>query len=198
MQFRFLFVMIGLLLVGSISGFAQQPTTLKHGGSIESIEFSPVDASLVASAGDSQSIKLWNWQDNTSTTLTGHTDKINSVAFSPDGKLLASGSNDRVVKIWDVQRKQNITTLKHIPSGLGPSQVISVAFSPNGEMLASAGYQSVKFWDVDGWVETATLKHDDWVHAVFFSEWKTPCRGRWQTDEDLGCKETTNYYSTGR
>ena len=169
MQFRFLFLMIGFLLIFCISGWAQQPTVLKHGSSIQSIEFSPVDASLVASAGDAQTIKLWNLQDNTSTTLTGHADKINSVTFSPNGQLLASGSDDRVFKIWDVQQKQNIVTLQHTPPGLGASQVISVAFSPNGEMLASAGHQSVKFWNVDGWIEIATLKHDDWVHAVVFS-----------------------------
>ena len=116
MQFRFPFITIGLLLIFCISGLAQQPTALKHGGSIQSIEFSPVDTSLVTSASDSQTIKLWNLQDNTSTTLTGHTDKVNSVTFSPDGKLLASGGNDRAIKIWDVQRKQNITTLKHTPS----------------------------------------------------------------------------------
>ena len=169
MQFRFLFVTIGFLLNFCIFGFAQQPTVLKHGGSIQSIEFSPVDTSLVASAGDAQTIKLWNLQDNTSATLTGHVDLINSVTFSPNGQLLASGSNDRVLKIWDVQQKQNIVTLQHTPPGLGPSRVISVAFSANGEMLASAGHQSVKLWDVDGWVVITTLKHDDWVHAVVFS-----------------------------
>lgn len=168
MQLRFSFI-IGILLILCLSSFAQQPIVLKHGSSIQSIEFSPVDPSLVASAGDAQTIKLWNLQDNTSTTLTGHTDQINSVTFSPNGQLLASGGNDRVFKIWDVQEKQNIATLKHNSPEGGPSPVISVAFSPNGEMLASAGHQSVKLWDVSSWIEIATLKHDDWVHAVIFS-----------------------------
>ena len=184
MQFRFLSITIGLLLIFCISGLAQQPTALKHGGSIQSIEFSPVDTSLVTSASDSQTIKLWNLQDNTSTTLTGHTDKVNSVTFSPDGKLLASGGNDRAIKIWDVQRKQNITTLKHTPSRSGPSQVNSVAFSPNGELLASSGYQSVILWNVDRWRKLTTLKHDDWVHDIVFSPngQLLLCCGRWQRD----------------
>ena len=165
----FSLVTIALLLNSCILGFAQQPTVLKHGGSIQSIEFSPADASLVASASDALEIKLWDLQNNTSTTLTGHTDKVNAVVFSPDGKLLLSGGNDRALKLWDVYLKQNIATLKHIPTGVGPSQINSVAFSPDGEMFASAGYQSVKLWDVGNRREIITLKHDDWVHAVVFS-----------------------------
>ena len=169
MQFRFLCVTVGLLLNFCISGFSQQPTILKHGSSIQAIEFSPVDASLVASASDAHAIKLWDLQNNTSTRLTGHRDKVNTVAFSPDGKLLASGGNDRVLKLWDVQTKQIIVTLQHNSPGGNPSPITSVAFTPNGEMLASAGYQNVKLWDIDSWIEMATFKHDDWVHAIVFS-----------------------------
>ena len=167
MQRRFSFLIIGLLLIFCRSGFAQ--LVLKHGGSIQSIEFSPVDTALVASASDDHTVKLWNLRNNTATSLTGHTDKVNAVAFSPNGKWLASGGNDQVLILWDVQEKQDIATLEHIPSGGSPSQVISVAFSPDGKLLASAGHQSVKLWDVKGWKEIATLKHDDWVHAVVFS-----------------------------
>lgn len=169
MQRRFSFVTIGLLLIFGISSFAQHPIALKHGGSIQSIEFSPVDTALVASASDDRTVKLWDLRDNTATPLTGHTDKVNAVTFSPDGKWLASGGNDQVLILWDVQEKQEIATLEHILSGGSPSQIISVAFSPDGKMLAGAGHQSVKLWDIKGWKEITTLKHDDWVHAVVFS-----------------------------
>ena len=166
---KFLLVLFALLLNFCFSGLAQQPTVLKHGGSIQAVEYSPVDASLVASASDDHTVKIWDLQSNTATTLTGHTDKVNAVAFSPDGKLLASGSDDRVLKLWDVHRKQNIATLKHSFGGFGPSNITSLAFSPDGHTLASAGYISVKLWDVDNRNEIGTFKHDDWVLAVVFS-----------------------------
>ncbi|HEY9872611.1 MAG TPA: hypothetical protein V6D12_04215, partial [Candidatus Obscuribacterales bacterium] len=66
------------------------------------------------------------------TTLSGHSDDVNSVAFSPDGKSLASASNDNTIKIWNVATgKLNYTLTKH------SDDVNSVAFSPDGKSLAS-------------------------------------------------------------
>src|SRR5262249_18653372 len=65
-------------------------------------------------------------------TLKGHTDIVYGVAYSPDGKRLASASNDKTVKVWDVQTGQQTLTLKGhtVP-------VWTVAFSPDGKRLAS-------------------------------------------------------------
>jgi WD40 repeat protein len=75
---------------------------------------------------------------------TGHVDGVSSVAFSPDGMILASGSFDNTVKLWDVLTGTELCTLK------GHSDLVfSLAFSPSGKTLASGGTDStVKLWVV--------------------------------------------------
>jgi len=77
--------------------------------------------------------------------LTGHTGSVNSVAFSPDGKTLASGSSDGTVRLWDVATRQQIGT----PLTSHTGGVLSVAFSPDGKTLASGSNDdTVQLWDV--------------------------------------------------
>jgi hypothetical protein len=76
-------------------------------------------------------------------TLKGHTSYVTSVAFSPDGKRLASPSHDRTMKVWDATSGQETLTLTG-----HTFDVTSVAFSPDGKRLASASADgTVKVWD---------------------------------------------------
>ena len=145
----------------------QEHTLFRHGGSIRTVAYSPVNSSLFASAGDNRAVKLWNLQNDTVTTLGHHTDTVNSIAFSADGQLLASGGDDYTFKVWDVSRQREIESFQHITDN-SISQIKAVTFSPNGQRLATAGVH-VKLWDTHTWKEITTLRHDEWVWAVAFS-----------------------------
>src|SRR5438034_3827520 len=77
--------------------------------------------------------------------LTGHTNWVHSVAFSPDGKTLASGSGDQTVRLWDVATGRQIGK----PLTANTRGVTSVAYSSDGKILASGGDDdTVRVWDV--------------------------------------------------
>src|SRR5438046_2240027 len=72
---------------------------------------------------------------NIAATLKGHTEAVYAVAFSPDGKQLATGSFDKTVRLWDTASGKEVKTF----GGAAGHQnlVLSVAFSPDGKTLAS-------------------------------------------------------------
>ena len=95
-----------------------------------------------------------------------HKSDVNSVAFSPDGKTLATGSRDATVKLWNVSDGRELRTLlAHQDS------VSSVAFSPDGKTLATGSWDNtVKVWNVSDGRELRTLlAHQDSVSSVAFS-----------------------------
>jgi WD40 repeat protein len=99
-------------------------------------------------------------------TLHGHTDDVPCMAFSPDGKTLASASGNKTIKLWDVATGKEQASLQG-----HTNTITSVAFSPNGKLLASASQdKSIKLWDVVTVKERATyLGHTSLVMAVVFS-----------------------------
>jgi len=99
-------------------------------------------------------------------TLSGHTNMVNSVAFSPDSSILASGSDDHTISLWSVASGAEILTLPG-----HPFYVRSVAFSPDGRKLASGSWdKTVKIWSVESGTELRTLSgHTGEIESVAFS-----------------------------
>jgi WD40 repeat protein len=86
------------------------------------------------------------------------------VAFSPDGRWLATGASDRTARIWDAQTGQRLRTLPH------DGWVVAVAFSPDGRWLATGSQKMVRIWDAQtGSQPLRTIPHDGEVVAVAFS-----------------------------
>lgn len=99
-------------------------------------------------------------------TLSGHADKVKSVAFSPDGKLLASASADQSILVWDVESGKKLRSLS------GHSKAVNgVAFSPDGKTLVSGSEDtSARLWEVESGKELKIFSgHGKAVNAVAFA-----------------------------
>lgn len=153
-------------LLGKIDGLHPRVTALA---------FSPDGQQLAiacSATGEAHEVRLFTAGSGTNSSWAGgtvvntHQDAILHLAFSPDGKLLASCGYDRVIKLWDVATKKELRVLKdHSDS------VYGIAFRPDGRLLASvAADRAVKVWDVATGTRLYTLAEStDWVYAVAWS-----------------------------
>ncbi|MFF3326227.1 caspase family protein [Streptomyces sp. NPDC002889] len=101
-------------------------------------------------------------------SLTGHSTQVFSMAFSPDGKLLASSGNDKTVRLWDVATRKQLGN----PLTGHTDSARSVAFSPNGKLLASSSDdKTVRLWDVAARKQLGNplTGHTDSTWSVAFS-----------------------------
>jgi WD40 repeat protein len=74
-------------------------------------------------------------------SLAGHTNSVFSVAFSPDGQHIVSGSYDKLVKVWSASARKEVSSLA------GHTDIVcSVAFSPYGQHIVSGSSDLVKVW----------------------------------------------------
>jgi len=98
--------------------------------------------------------------------VKAHRRFITAVSFSPDGKLLASGADDRTIKLWEMPSGKFVMRLKG-----HKHDVTAVSFSPDGKLLASGAHgKTIKLWEIPSGKLLKTLEgHKDDVRAVSFS-----------------------------
>lgn len=108
-----------------------------------------------------------------SSSISGHTDAVVSVQFSPDGSHLASGSGDTTVRFWDVNTETpQFTAHSH------KHWVLVIAWSPNGQRLASADKNGTIFiWDpkTGKQLGSALLGHKQWVNSLVWEPFHWYC-----------------------
>jgi WD40 repeat protein/serine/threonine protein kinase/DNA-binding SARP family transcriptional activator len=162
-------------------------TLSSHGGEFHGISFSP-DGSRLATSGEDNTVRIWDVSRGRELrALTGHevgennyhiaslTPGVLAVAYSPDGKVLASVGEDGTARIWDPESGELLHTLIIHPQRHGGC---NLAFSPDGALLATVtdlhgpGPELgalLKNWDVETWQETLSIDLPDRGRGLDFS-----------------------------
>ncbi len=122
------------------------------------------EGNYLASCGLDTSARVWQVNTGKCLAIFNHPSPVSSAAFHPKQSLLATGSDDNVVRLWDYKTGSIIQSWSE-----HTAWIQSVAFSPDGELLASSSHDgTIKLWDVTQQQAIVTLVHGGWVRAIAF------------------------------
>jgi WD40 repeat protein len=149
--------------------------TIRKAPSHDIVVMSPDSTTIATTSDDGKSIRLWDTSNETTTkVLTGHSDDINRLAFSPDSKILASSSDDKTIRLWSLETGETRVLTGHT------SEVGQIVFHPSGKILASIGFNldqegegepenAIRFWDVESGKEVGHLPDPLIPYSIAFS-----------------------------
>lgn len=137
------------------------------GGSDRTVAFSADGKQLAVASG----IGIWIYDAATAREVDllngGQPTLVRSVAYSPDGTLIAAGTRDGTVQLWEVNRGRLLVPLR-LPSSW--REVDALAFSPDGRIVASGSHDEIQLWDVENQRHLKTLKgHKGRIFSLAFS-----------------------------
>lgn len=147
-----------------------------HAGSVLRLAFSPDGKRVASSGGQSESelppngsldasLRVWDLQTHSEVLLlAGHENAVFGLAWSPDGKYIASGGKDKTVRLWDSRTGTSVRVLTN-----QEDIVQCVAFSPDSKLLAAVAGKSVTVWEPAGGAERQKLRDIDTLRSVAFS-----------------------------
>jgi WD40 repeat protein/uncharacterized caspase-like protein len=148
--------------------FSQIQSLGRHSGRVTSATFSPPDGrSVITASKDPENIlHLWDADSgNEINRFTGHSETVNSVAFSSDGRLALSASDDKTVRIWNAGSGKEILRLEH------PVRVYTAIFSPQDRLVLTGSDDGIaRLWDAIHGKQVGSFQgHTSRVVAVSFS-----------------------------
>lgn len=153
----------------SLESGKQVCTLTGHIDNVIAASFSP-NGNVLASSGDinDKTVKLWFLSKNRNITLKGHSDwfgGIDSIAFTADSKLIASGSKDKTIKIWQVDTGRELMTFKG-----HDDHITSIAISSKNKLLASASKdKTLKLWTLTTGKLISEIDLKEEIRTVAFS-----------------------------
>jgi WD40 repeat protein/tetratricopeptide (TPR) repeat protein len=165
------------IAVGGLNGYAfvfdisgketKQRLAVKSGSlrdNLSDLVLSP-DGARLATGGDlGNAARIWEAASGTKLLEIRHGDRVDTVAFSPDGIWLATGSHDKTARIWDAATGEELLEVRH------GNWVMAVAFSPDGIRLATGSHdKTARIWDAGSGEKLLEVRHSKWVRAVAFS-----------------------------
>ena len=139
-----------------------------HGDPINALAFGPATGGLLVTAGLDNTARVWRFEAGVLSLMhtLPHDGVVREAVFSPDGKIVATGSGDNSARLWDAQTGR---LLRSLTGHTG--EVKSIAFSPDGRLIATAGDdQTTRIWDVASGAQwSAPLGHNSGVNDAVFS-----------------------------